>query len=157
MPIAPASADSAEVLALLRQIAADLHTLAAAAHPAGGRNEDAALGGLLRAIVATAGRVAFSSAELVEHAALPPAATLRAAIVAAVGTVNPRRLGKVLRAIEGREIGGLQVVAKARTAKALFVGLRKSLPHFRSCPDGVAHAASHQTQGDRHTWNDSAN
>ena len=110
LPIAPAAADSIEVLALLRQMAADLHTLAAAAHPAGGRNEDAALGGLLRAIAATAGRVAFSSAELVEHAALPPAATLRAAIVAAVGTVNPRRLGKVLRAIEGREIGGLQVV-----------------------------------------------
>ncbi len=108
--IAPASADSTEVLALLRRIAADLHTLAAAAHPAGSRNEDAALGGLLRAIHACIADRVFSAGDLLVHAALPVAADLHAAIVATVRAANARKVGKALARAEGRHLGGFVVV-----------------------------------------------
>lgn len=64
---------------------------------------------MLRAIRANCGEYVFTCADLVEHATLPAAEDLRAAIVTAVGSLSPRRIGKALAALEGRDIGGLSV------------------------------------------------
>ena len=63
------------------------------------RNEDAALGGLLRAIAAYCGDAAFSTRALVAHAQTMPA--LSAAIVSVVGILNARAVGKALKRVEG--------------------------------------------------------
>ena len=62
---------------------------------------------LLRAIAKYAPDRAFSNAELVVHAGKVP--ELRAAIVAAVGALNARKLGRALRRVEGVNLGGLAV------------------------------------------------
>lgn len=64
---------------------------------------------LVRVIADFVGARAFTAKELVEHSELPAAAELRAAIVAGIGSANPRKLGKLLRAIEGRAFCGLSV------------------------------------------------
>jgi hypothetical protein len=64
---------------------------------------------LLPAVSADVADRAFSAAELVRHAEVV-ACSLRAALDAAVVTSNARKLGKLLRAVEGREIDGLQLV-----------------------------------------------
>lgn len=51
----------------------------------------------------------FTSAELAAHAEMPEAAELRGAILGAVGTLQPRRIGKALQALEGRDVEGLSV------------------------------------------------
>jgi hypothetical protein len=65
--------------------------------------------GLLRVIVAAVGDRVFTCAELVAHSTLPASADLHAAIVASVGAANPRKLGKLLRSIEGQDFAGLSV------------------------------------------------
>jgi hypothetical protein len=62
---------------------------------------------LVRAIATHAGGRVFTSAELCQHAALPEALALREAIVAAVEALNPRRLGRYLRRIEGQPFEGV--------------------------------------------------
>ena len=61
---------------------------------------------LVRAIAGAARGLAFTSAELIAHAQVEGA--LRDALVAC-DALNARRLGKLLRRIEGVEIGGLVV------------------------------------------------
>ena len=68
---------------------------------------DAAIGDLLRAISEYCQDAAFSTRALVAHAQTMPA--LSAAIVSAVGILNARAVGKVLKAVEGRAIDDLQV------------------------------------------------
>lgn len=71
---------------------------------------DEAAAQLLGAIwVAVADR-AFSSRELLKHAAMPQATLLRDAIVAAVGALNAKRLGKLLKRVEGRTLGDRSVI-----------------------------------------------
>lgn len=99
------------VLQLLRSIDLKLNVLLEAVE--GGRGArlqgDAQTAELLRVMRAAVGARVFNSVHLARHAALPAAAGLRAAIVAAVGSLNPRRIGKALRAFEGRDIEGLTV------------------------------------------------
>ena len=96
-------------LEVLRSISVALNRVAQALEdrdrPAG--NGDAAR--LLAAIYARAGDRTFVAAELCEHAALPGAEALAAAIIKAVGSLNPRKVGRALRAVEGEPLGGLVV------------------------------------------------
>ena len=96
-------AEQREVLAELRALRADL---AGRGAPRQAGPETAAL---LLAIRATCGDYIFTCCDLVEHAALPSASDLQSAIVTAIGTMSPRRIGKRLRAIEGQEFDGLIV------------------------------------------------
>jgi hypothetical protein len=62
---------------------------------------------LVRAVRESVRDRMFTSAELAEHADLAP--DLRAAIMGAVGAVSPRRIGKLLRRIEGQDFGGASI------------------------------------------------
>lgn len=73
------------------------------------RADPEAAAALMPAIIAALGGEPFTSADLRDHAALPGAAALRAAIFAAVGSTSPRKIGKFLCAIEGRDFDGLSV------------------------------------------------
>jgi len=64
---------------------------------------------LAKAIAATAPDRMFTSSELIAHAALPEATILRSAITATIGELNTRTLGKLLKRIEGQNLGGLLV------------------------------------------------
>lgn len=101
----PADSDA---LSLLREIRDELRLLRAdlAGH---GRRPQTDAANLLRLIATFAGDRAFSARELVDHAKLPTSSDLLAAIVAAVGTVNPRKLGKCLRRLEGLDLDGLRL------------------------------------------------
>ena len=125
LPIAPAAADPAqEVITLLRQIAADLHTLATP-RPAGIAADDAALCGLLRAIDAAVGDRVFSAADLLIHARLPLATALQAAIIATVGAANARMVGKALARAEGRDLGGLVVIRVDSDSTGILWSVRR--------------------------------
>lgn len=52
---------------------------------------------------------AFTAGELCAFATLPEAVNLRAALIALAGTFSPRRLGKMLRRLEGQDISGYRV------------------------------------------------
>lgn len=103
-----------EMLALLRQIAADVHILVAANYRAGASNDNAALSTLLQAIAAASGGLKFTVAELLLHAEVVADRAadqhLHDAIVGAAGAINGRRLGKLLGRLEGTELDGLRVV-----------------------------------------------
>ena len=62
---------------------------------------------LLHAIALATGGRKFTVAELFEHAEVVE--PLRDAIVDVVGEINGRRLGKLLRRLDGRELDGLRV------------------------------------------------
>ncbi|SRR6266699_2133204 len=105
------------ILAKLNALSDEVHALRLAVER-GGRHiknaepDAAAMAGLLHAIVATERRdYNFTSAELSAHAQLtePECVALCAAIVGAVGSLNPRRIGKFLHHIEGHSFGGLSV------------------------------------------------
>jgi len=107
--------DDKTLLTAIREIVRDeLRALRLAGGHIKNVERDAADAELLRAIVATERRDSdFTAAEAVEHALLPEPEfePLRAAIIAAVGSLDARRLGKCLRRIEnaGRSISGLAV------------------------------------------------
>jgi hypothetical protein len=69
---------------------------------------DAAVEALLRAIAKYAPDRAFTTAELVVHAGKVP--ELRGAVVAVVGGLNARKIGRAFRRVEGVNLGGLTVV-----------------------------------------------
>jgi hypothetical protein len=98
-----------EGLELLREIRDEVRALRADLAPRRRPPTRADLGKHLRAIAALVGDNLFSVSELLEHAAIPEGEALRAAIMALVGELNGRKLGKLLRDIEGREIAGLRV------------------------------------------------
>src|SRR2546430_12776972 len=77
-----------------------------------GRRKEPDAAALLDAIVATERRDSnFTSAELSAHAQLsePECVALRDALLAAVGSLEPKRIGKFLHRIAGRSFGGLSV------------------------------------------------
>lgn len=67
------------------------------------------LGALLGAIFGRVGDRVFVATELIEYAEVADAEELRSAILAAIGSANPRRLGKAFAEIEGEEIDGYRL------------------------------------------------
>jgi|WetSurMetagenome_2_1015567.scaffolds.fasta_scaffold695374_1 hypothetical protein len=63
----------------------------------------------LRVIAAKTTNTVFTTSELVVHSANPENTSLCAALIGMAGSVNARKIGKVLRNVEGMEIGGLRV------------------------------------------------
>jgi hypothetical protein len=51
----------------------------------------------------------FTSLELIEHCEIASDAELEAAILAAVGSLSPRKLGRLLAEVEGEVLDGLRV------------------------------------------------
>ena len=98
-----------QALVLLRQIAADIAALrdifqTRPARSGAVKDADAAL---LRLIWRFAGHRAFSARELLQHSTLSP--DFHTAILAAVRTANPRRLGRYFRRIENQDFDGYKM------------------------------------------------
>ena len=74
------------------------------------RRDAEATAALLAAISESVAGRTFSAAELVDHATLTTAGGLRDAIVDAVGSLDARRLGKLLKRMQGAPGEGLRVV-----------------------------------------------
>jgi hypothetical protein len=80
---------------------------------------------MLRCISEFVGDRAFSVRELIDHAGLPVAADLQAAIAASLGgTLNGKRLGRLFRQIEGRDVEGLRIVAIGSDRDGVIWALR---------------------------------
>jgi hypothetical protein len=103
----------AAILAELRALRADLAALAVDRLPGAGmpetRADDAPVANLLRTIAANIGDSLFCTTDLWTRLPSPASEAVHAAVVRAVGAASPRRLGKLLRRIEGRDIAGLCV------------------------------------------------
>ena len=67
------------------------------------------VGVLLRAIHARVADRVFVAPELIEYAEISDAEELRSAILAAVGSLNPRKLGKRFAEIEAEEAAGYRL------------------------------------------------
>jgi hypothetical protein len=94
---------------LLREIRDELRLLRS--DLAGRRPQvDQLTSALVRCITDAAGTRPFSAWELVEHSRLPLRAGLRAAMAAAGAAENCRRVGKLLKRVEGLEVDGRCVV-----------------------------------------------
>ena len=133
LPVVPAVADFEILSAILREVLA-LRAEVARAHdrrrsPA--KLADAALSApLLHAIRDGERRVRrFSVAELLLHAAvvanLAADQRLHDAIVGAVGSLNGRRLGKLLGRLEGRELDGLRIVRVGADSERHYLARRR--------------------------------
>ena len=100
-----------EILAELRGLRADMM---AANELSSQRLTQPGEADLLRAIAATTEGLKFTVSELLLHAEVVADRAadqrLHDAIVAAVGAINGRRLGKLLRRVEGSNIDGLCVI-----------------------------------------------
>lgn len=102
----PAVVDVVQVLLELRD---EVRTLRDEVQALRGRRHapeafDPAALDLVAAVAAAAGKASFSTQELIAHAEIDH--TLRAAIDASVGGQNARRLGRLLRKLEGYQVGG---------------------------------------------------
>ena len=108
-----ATDDDGDLLAAILVELRAIHATLAAARPAASVNDDSAAD-LLRAIAATTQGLKFTVSELLEHAEVVADRAadqrLHDAIITACGTVNGRRLGKLLGRLEGRELEGLRIV-----------------------------------------------
>src|SRR5260221_1904472 len=102
-------AHNADSLALLHDIVDELIGLSSDLAPRRQQGLRPELAEHLPAIAAVVGDRVFSVSELLEHAAIPEGEALRAAIIGLVGALNGRRLGKLLRGIEGENIAGLRI------------------------------------------------
>ena len=102
---------SAEIIDLLREIRDEIRGLRAdlAGRGADPRGQHADLAEHLHAVAVIVERRIFSINELLAHAAIPEGEAIRAAIIGMVGSLNGKRLGKLLRRIEGENIGGLRI------------------------------------------------
>jgi hypothetical protein len=97
---------STDELALLLEIRSELKALRVAMERPRGRGSDEAMIGLLRAIHDVMhADYQFTSGDLSEAAELPQFASLRAAL----GSSSPRRIGKLLHRIAGRNLDGMQL------------------------------------------------
>jgi hypothetical protein len=92
---------------------------------------EAPVGPLLRAIVEHVEERTFTCFELTDHVEVAQAEALGAAIVAAVGSLSPRRLGKLLASVDGEWIDGLRVrrVGDAREGARWQVSRVSNLPN----------------------------
>ena len=104
----PFDADS-EALTLLREIRDDVRFIRESLEHRRARDPqaNAANAALVHAIAASCGDRNFTGAELIQHAAVVE--NLRAAIMRAVGALNAKKLGKLLRRIEGHEFDSFTV------------------------------------------------
>jgi len=109
---------SDEGLVLLREILAGqraltsqvqaLHAAVERERPRRPEPDVAAIASLREIFAALGGDFLFTTGDLIEHAALPECAKLHAALVAATGSpLRARRVGKWLRWLSGRDLGGL--------------------------------------------------
>ncbi len=103
------------VIALLKQILERETEILAQLRAVQRASEDPGIAALLHAVIAACGALPFTAADLLEHAALSDRVALAEAL-ATCGANSPRKLGKLLRRIEGAEFDGLVVqrVAEGR-------------------------------------------
>lgn len=113
-PLQPAH-DDAEALTLLRAIRAEqreirdeLRALRDDLAGRGTQPQDQATGALVWCIAEHARGMPFSVTELLEHAQVVP--ELRAAIIKSAGTLNGKKLGKLLGRIEGVDFDGASIM-----------------------------------------------
>jgi hypothetical protein len=92
---------------LLRELISEVQGLRADLNRGRAPSVDSLSDALLPVLAASVADKAFSAREVIQHAALVDG-LLRAALAAA-GLVNARKLGKWLRAIEGRALAGLRL------------------------------------------------
>ena len=96
-----------------RELIAQIHGLreevSRLARRSSSRAPDADATKLLQCFFAVFGYRAFTVSELLAHAEVPEDESLREAILAALGDLNGKRLGKFLKRIEGQDFGGLLV------------------------------------------------
>lgn len=104
--------------AMLRELVAIRRLLEARRGPRDGSQHEP----LVRAIAAAAGSAAFTVSELLQHALVDPA--LRDAI----NGLSGRQLGRLLRRIEGQELGGLMVERLGEDGTGVLWVLRVSKP-----------------------------
>jgi hypothetical protein len=90
----------------VRGLRAEVRALLGARRPP----PDAAGEALLRAIHDHVRERPFTCFDLVDHVEVANAEKLGAAIMAACGALSPRRVGRLLRSIEGEPLEGLRVV-----------------------------------------------
>jgi hypothetical protein len=84
---------------------------------------------LARAIAAATGGRIFTASEAVEHARLDGQEALGAAIAGVCGgSLNPRRLGKALRRIEGSDVGNVVVERVGADGSGVLWVCRVSVP-----------------------------
>lgn len=118
------SADPAELLAAildeLRLLRRDLAARAPAVS-----SDDGKLGALLAAIHGSIADRIFSAGDLLIHSRLPIASNLHAAILAAVGAANARKVGKAMARAEGRNLGGLVVVRVDSDSTGILWSVRR--------------------------------
>lgn len=93
----------------LGRIASALERIAGAAERLSGVPQRREIGALLAAIHARVGDRVFVAPELVEFALVADAEELRDAIVRAVGSLNPRRLGKKFAEVEAEDLAGFRL------------------------------------------------
>lgn len=93
----------------LGRIASALERIATVAERLSGVPQRRVSGVLLAAIHGRVADRVFTGVEIVEYCAVADAEELRGAILAAVGSLNPRRLGKRFAAIEGEEHDGYRL------------------------------------------------
>jgi len=100
-----------ELLIELREVRAELRALRERPRVTPGSRTYEQRATLLLALFERAADSVFSTSELAADATRPGNETLREAILRANGgSLNPRHLGKLLRALEGVNIGGLRIV-----------------------------------------------
>ncbi|MGE0875665.1 MAG: hypothetical protein AB7O31_13460 [Burkholderiales bacterium] len=104
--LAQLAAGQREILAEIRALRADVRAMAERGRR---RHRPADHGEHLRAIAAVVGSRLFSVNELLRHATLTDDGELRGALVGIAGALNGRRIGKVLREVEGQNIDGLRI------------------------------------------------
>jgi hypothetical protein len=109
-----------QLTAAIDALRADL----AAARPT--RADDSAAVALLREIVHALGDHVFCCVDLLQRVPSPDDERLRAAIVAACGSLSPRRIGKLLRRHEGRDMSGLRIVRTGRMEREGVVWMVKA-------------------------------
>ena len=106
-----------DVLAELRELRRVVDDLAARHGPR--MPFSAADVALVAAIHEAVGPRPFCSWQLIDHAELQVSAALAEAIVDAIGALNARKLGKLLRRIEGQDVQGLRAERVAASREGL--------------------------------------
>lgn len=105
-----------DVLAVLIDIRDELRQIRVALQPRS-RPNDAAVSALLHEIVVAVADHAFTASDLLQRIPTPDDERLRSAIVAACGSLSPRKIGHLLRRYEGRDLAGLRVVRTEKVAR----------------------------------------
>lgn len=97
-----------DVYAVVEEIRTELHALRREITKQRA-NTDEVHKALVQAIHSVVADRIFTSGDLAEHAMVPCAADLNAALLRVVPRVNARAIGRTLRALEGRDLGGVRI------------------------------------------------